>query len=218
MFQKLTEDKLEEILACGTKAFAASGYERVSMNQIAKSCGLSVGVLYKYYENKEAFFRACLERSLGELKNTLDAVMEGEAKPLERVERILRILIPFSKAHPDVINMYHRISCEARPGQERFLAEEIEGMAAGLYREYIAQGQLLGQLRTDIDPAHAAFFFDNLLMMLQFSFSSDYYKERMKLYLGDNCMENDEMLIRELMRFLASAFTFAESEIIHEKR
>lgn len=91
-------------------------------------------------------------------------------------------------------------------------------MAAALYRDYIAEGQKNGQLRADLDPAYAAFFFDNLLMMLQFSFSSDYYKERMKLYLGENCMENDEMLIRELMRFLASAFTFAESEIIHEKR
>ena len=54
-------------------------------------------------------------------------------------------------------------------------------------------------------PEAAAFFFDNLLMMLQFSYSCDYYQHRMRLYCGENAAWNDEMMADQLTRFLLGA-------------
>lgn len=217
MFRKLSEEKLQEIIQTGICFFAKDGASRVSMNQIAKSCGLSVGVLYKYFENKEAFFQACLEESMKSLEAALEQVMEGEAKPLERVEKILRILVSFSKTHPEVIKMYHRISCEEDAKLCKQLAERIESASSSLYSRYIREAQEAGLIRKDLSPGAAAFFFDNLLMMLQFSYSGTYYKERMKLYLGPDCEDMDEMLIGQMMRFFESAFTFDASQIVHSR-
>jgi hypothetical protein len=62
-----------------------------------------------------------------------------------------------------------------------------------------------GKCRKDLDPATVAFFIDNLFMMLQFSYSCDYYKERLKLYLGADAMDNDELMEHELVRFICNA-------------
>jgi hypothetical protein len=66
-----------------------------------------------------------------------------------------------------------------------------------------------------MDPEMLAFFFDDLLMMVQFAGCCDYYRERFRLYCGGTPEEQEERLERELLKFLESAFTFEESEIVH---
>ena len=56
MHEKLTEAKLAEILEAGIHEFAERGMEKASMASIAGRAGISVGVLYKYYSDKESFF------------------------------------------------------------------------------------------------------------------------------------------------------------------
>ena len=92
---------------------------------------------------------------------------------------------------------------------------DLEGITARLYTGTIAAGQAAGDLRRDMDPAMLAFFFDNLLMMLQFAGCCDYYRERFRLYCGGTPEEQEERLERELLKFLESAFTFEEAEIMH---
>ena len=98
----------------------------------------------------------------------------------------------------------------------RELAREIEGVTSRLYAGTIAAGQAAGDLRRDMDPAMLAFFFDNLLMMLQFAGCCDYYRERFRLYCGGTPEDQEERLERELLKFLEAAFTFEEAGIIHE--
>ena len=41
--------------------------------------------------------------------------------------------------------------------------------------------------------------------MLQFSYSCEYYRERLKLYCGEEIFEDDEKMEKELIRFLNGA-------------
>ena len=61
-----------------------------------------------------------------------------------------------------------------------------------------------GQLTERIEPQLFAFFFDNLLMMLQFSYSCEYYQERMRIFCGEAALEDTKMADR-LTRFLLGA-------------
>ena len=49
------------------------------MRTIADRAGISVGALYKYYGDKDGFFRACLDRSLQALHRTMEEVTAEEA-------------------------------------------------------------------------------------------------------------------------------------------
>lgn len=213
MAKKLTEEKCSQIMEVGIAEFAARGYDGANTNTIARKAGISVGVLFKYYGDKEGFFLACLQRSLDILTQVLEQVEQAEGKPLEKAEALFRTLIAFSRQHGDYIRMYHMITAISNPALSRKLAGEIEGVSARVYGAYMAQMQAAGEVRRDIPPAAAAFFFDNMLMMLQFTYSCDYYKERLYLYTGVPADDEaaDEAMIRQ-MRLLAEGALGAGSE------
>lgn len=50
--------KHEALLAAGREAFATDGYERASIETIARSAGVARGTFYLYFDDKLALFRA----------------------------------------------------------------------------------------------------------------------------------------------------------------
>lgn len=214
MLKKLTEEKQAQILEAGIEAFAACGLHGVSMASIARRAQISVGVLYKYYANKEDFFAACLRHSLSSLEQVLGDVTAQEGRLLQYAGQIISAMQDFGREHPDHIRMYHQITT-ATGQQARQLAEEIEGVTARLYTQYITQAQSQGDLRQDMDPRLFAFFFDNLLMMLQFSYCCDYYQARLALYCGESTGGEPSAMRGELLKFLESAFTLEQKDILH---
>ena len=53
---------------------------------------------------------------------------------------------------------------------------------------------------------YLAFFFDNLLTTLQFSYACPYYKERLKIYCGEEELKDDEQMRKNLLAFMDAAF------------
>ena len=47
-----------------------------------------------------------------------------------------------------------------------------------------------------------SFVIDNIYMMYQFSFSSDYCKERMKIYLGEEKLNDINQVESSIMKFI----------------
>lgn len=216
MLKKLSPEKLEEILEMGVSEFAQRGMERASMNAIAKKSGVSVGVLYKYYKDKNDFFMACLKHSLIALENVIDEVIQSDVKLLVRAEMLIRAIQKHAREHSGYNVMYHEITAGDNKSYAKLLAEEIEGISAKTYSKFISAAQTDGDIRQDIDPRMFAFFFDNLLMMLQFSYSCEYYRERFKIYCGDGILDNDEKVASELLKFFESAFTTEQRDIVHK--
>ncbi len=212
MLKKLSEEKLNELLECGISEFAEKG-ERASMSDIAKRADMSVGVIYKYYADKDAFFLACVRHSLSALENALNEMTAKADKPINYARTIIKTLQYFSATHPDYTRMYHRITESSENAPE--LAKEIEGFTSRLYTEFITAAQESGDIRRDIDPGLFAFFFDNLLMMLQFSYCCPYYKERFKMYGGSDILNNDDYVTEQLLKFMESAFTLEQADIQH---
>ncbi len=192
------------------------GLDRANINVIAKKSGVSVGVLYKYYEDKEKFFLACLRYSLETLRAVLSDAISGDDKLIKRAEKLIRAVQRTSREHSVYNIMYNEITAGASQKYAQMLAEEIEGISSQIYIQFIAQAKLSGEIRDDIDPRMFAFFFDNMLLAMQFSYSCDYYKERFKIFCGENILEEDEKVVTEFLKFIESAFTFRQSDISHE--
>ena len=216
MLKKLPSEKLAEILEAGIEEFALHGPGRANMRTIAARAGISVGALYKYYGDKDGFFRACLDRSLEGLDAVLSAAAAREGPVLEQARQIIRALLAFSREHPGYVRLYSMLTV-AGGEQATLLAEKIEGAAARLYAGRIAQCQANGDLRRDMDPAMFAFFFDSLLMTVQFSGCCGYYRERFRLYAGGEVAEREDLVERELLKFFESAFTLERDSIVHRQ-
>ena len=65
MYRKLDEAALGTILEAGIAEFARCGFQPASVASVAKNAGVSVGVIYKYFGDKDAFFLACVRRAAG---------------------------------------------------------------------------------------------------------------------------------------------------------
>lgn len=212
--KKLTDEKQAALLEAGIAAFARAGFRGASIGAIAGAAGTSVGVLYKYYENKEAFFDACLRHSLRSLEALLDRVTAEEGKLLDSARQLIRGLQAFSRTHPDHVRLYHRITASQGAAAVR-LAGAIESVTARLYTDWIARAQAEGAVRGDMDPRLFALFFDNLLMMTQFTGCCDYYRVRLAFYRDPP--PSDETVEEELLKFLESAFTLEQAAISHRE-
>ncbi len=203
MYKKLDEETLNNLLETGIREFAGKGFDKASIADIAKKSGLSVGVLYKYYEDKDDFFIACIRHTLKLLDSVMSEVTGDGDGLIGNMEIAIRRLVEHARNHRDYYVMYHEITAGGCIKFAKLLAKEIETVSATVYSGLIEQAQKKGLVRRDLDPKMFAFFFDNLLMMLQFSLSCEYYRERMIIYCGGE--PTDEMLVKQMLAFMNSA-------------
>lgn len=205
MLKRLTKEKLDEILESAVDEFAANGPDKASVNVIAQKAGVSVGVLYKYYENKDALFTACVEYALQVLEEAIEESFQDDESFFEAAGRMVRMALKSSRERPNYHVLYHEITAGGCRRYTPALAKRIESVSSSAYSRLVERAQKDGEVRDDLDPRIIAFFFDNLLVMLQFSYSCEYYKERLRIYCGDDVMRDDERMANELLGFLRAA-------------
>ncbi len=205
-FDKIPKEKRDRILSVATTEFANNGFENTSIHQIAKKADISVGSIYKYFENKEELFSMVVKESLTLLEELLIEHSSSNEDILIKCEKVLKELFGFSKKHPELIKLYCSITTGSNTEFSRKIAERVETISAKVYSEVISSAQLSGDVRSDINPQYFAFLLDNIFMMLQFSASCDYYKERFSVYTGQNIDECEDALIEQTIKFLKAAF------------
>lgn len=204
MYKKLDEATIYNLLETGIHEFAEHGFDQANVNRIAKDAGLSVGVIYKYYDGKEGFFLACVRHSLKLLDEAMADAMSDEDDFMGNVRRVLFFLIENARKHPDYYLLYHEITAGGCKKFATTLAGEIETLSSNVYSNLIERARDAGNVRADMDCHAFAFFFDNLLMMLQFSYCCDYYKERMRIYCGGK-IPADDHVVEEMLKFTYGA-------------
>lgn len=214
MYKKLDDHMLNTILETGIDEFADNGLDRANINVIAKKAGVSVGVIYKYYGDKDSFFLACVRHSLELLDQVLRDTVSDEADIMTCVRRVVYALLEHSKKHKNYNAMYNEITSGSCKQYAAVLAGEIEKRSAMVYEQLLEKAKKSGKVSTDIDSKMFAFFFDNLLMMLQFSYGCDYYRERMKIYCGKDILDQDEKVAEEFLRFMSAALGCPNETIV----
>ena len=204
-FDNIPEEKRSKILSVAVNEFATQGFENANINTIAKKAEVSVGSLYKYFDTKTDLFLTCVGHEISYLGQLLEAVTADESDIMLKFEKLLRAAITFSRENAIINMLYNEFTTESNSLLGKQLVEKMEALTAKAYKSVIVQGQVSGEVRADIDPGMAAFLVDNLLMNLQFSYSCTYYRERYKIYGGNDIFEKDEFVIENILRFVKAA-------------
>lgn len=205
MLKPLTKEQTDRILSIAAEEFADKGYAGTAVGSIAKKAGVSVGVIYKYYAGKDDLFNACVRKSLGSMEEVLDMTGSDGGSLMDMIENLIRRVQAFAKEKPEYIRLYHQITVSGSPAGKTQSAELIEGGTAKIYSEFIKRAAESGEIRADIDPSAFAFLIDDLLMMLHFSYACDYYKDRFRIYFGEDASARDEMVRDQMLKFIGSA-------------
>ena len=205
MYKKLQEADVNAILETGIEVFSRSGLDRTGISDVAKAAGVSVGVIYKYFGDKDSFFLACVRYALRELDAALERAAESGDDVRGAMRSLVEAVIDHSRRHPSHNALYNEItagSCRQYAPQR---AQEIESRSAAVYEKMIARVTSAGGAEHAPDARLFAFFFDSLLMTLQFSCSCSYYRERMKIFCGMDAAQDDAALTDGFLRFMCGA-------------
>lgn len=207
-FDKLPPEKRDRILRVAVEEFANNGFENTSIQQIAKKSEISVGSVYKYFENKETLFSMVVRGGLSSLEELLVGLADSSEDILVKAETIIRALLEFSRENPALVKLYCRLTTTDNSEFLTGISQHIEAMSASIYTVAISKAQETGDVRNDVNPAFFAFLLDNIFMMLQFATSCDYYKERFFIYTGKQAQDSDELIVEQTLKFLKAAFNF----------
>ena len=204
-FMNIPREKREKILSVAVSEFAHNGFDNANINTIAKKAGVSVGSLYKYFDTKTDLFLTSVHYGISNLEVIVDGIVNSQDDVMIKLEKLIRVAIEFSRRNKVLIKLYNEFTSESNSELAKKIAADMESITSQAYKQAIIEGQVAGEIRTDIDPGMAAFLVDNLLMNIQFSYACDYYSERYKIYAGEDIFLKDEFAIENILRFIKAA-------------
>jgi AcrR family transcriptional regulator len=76
-YKEIREEKRTRIMDTALEHFANEGYYATTINHIAKHAGISKGLMYNYFESKEALLKAIIHKSVIEVFNYFDIERNG---------------------------------------------------------------------------------------------------------------------------------------------
>ncbi len=201
-FENIAPEKKKKILDSAIKEFASKGYNAANINTIAKNAEISIGGMYRYFDSKESLIMTVLDYGYSILQEALEKVISSEGDFFQKIEMLLKLSIESAKEFKEINQIYLDISTESLSSLAKRLSNKLETTTSELYKEYIKEGQKNKTIRKDISPEIVSFCIDNLIMMTQFSFTSEYYNTRLKIFAGEENSKNEKALIKGIMNFI----------------
>lgn len=89
------DKKKDEIKTAGIKSFAAYGYTKTTLEDIANMLGMKKNSLYYYFESKEALFRELIEDEIKEHVEYLDNIILENLPADEKILKVISSLSAF---------------------------------------------------------------------------------------------------------------------------
>lgn len=139
---KVVEDRREQILTVAIQVFARKGFGRATNKDIAHEAGITPGLIYHYFESKEALLNAIVERysPLSALRALPSDVFELSPEAflhtvlpqiLQVVEsdtfvQLIRIFLPEILYNPEVAPVSRRIFQQVTAFLDRYFNQRIE--------------------------------------------------------------------------------------------
>lgn len=129
------DETRDRILSAGIACFAARGYRGATTRTLAAAAQVNVATLAYHFGDKEGLYRAAIDRLYERFLSVRpDVGLLAEGSPRERLERLARFAIGFSREHRAEVRLLLRHVLEEgqlpAPLRERWLEELLERAGA----------------------------------------------------------------------------------------
>lgn len=183
-FQVISKEKQQQVLDAAMEEFAANGFNGTSINKVAARAKISIGALYSYFDSKEDLFLTIIE-SIHELLEEAYTSINKEQGFFDILKELYGSTYEYVTRYHKLNQIYLDLSTQSLTGLAERMTKPLEAITKEFYAEILAIGQAEGVVRKDIPVEMLCLILDDLGVTFQFSNSSCYYQERMKLFLTD---------------------------------
>lgn len=141
------------ILEAATREFARHGLGGARVDRIATRARANKRMLYYYFGDKDALFRAVLEHAYARIRTAEQALRLLDVPPAEGVRRLVEFTWHYYLAHPEFITLLN--SENLHRGQHLRRSRQISAMNSPVIAtlsEILTRGAATGEFRRDADP------------------------------------------------------------------
>jgi len=151
-------DKQELMINAALEVFCEKGYANTRMADIATRAGVSYGLVYHYFESKEAFFDNIVERWWDTFYEILEAEKNSSKGFQQKLENIIQFFLDTYSHKFNLLSIFvTEVSRSSLYRTERGLARFRKAFA--LFDEIMSKGQESGYFRSDIAPHYLTYIF-----------------------------------------------------------
>ena len=141
---------LRKLLDAAAVEFGERGFHDASISGITARAGTALGSFYTYFDSKDAIFQALVRDMSEAVKVAARDALAQPASAIERERAALTAFLRFAAEHKEV----YRIIDEAEFVDPDSYRLHYETTGARIL-ERLREGALRGELRQDLDEAHA---------------------------------------------------------------
>ncbi len=151
------------LLEIAIQRFAADGFRRTSVSDIAREAGLTPAAVYAYFAGKEAFFQAAVDADASALIDEARTGVGLEGFSLDNLVVFLAALRERVDDHP----LARRVLAGLEPevAGRLLTIPSLLGFTA-LLAELLADAQATGAVRSGVDPAELAIGLETIVLSL----------------------------------------------------
>jgi len=151
------------LLDIAVRRFAADGFRRTSVSDIAREAGLTPAATYAYFAGKEGLFQAAVDADAAALIDAARAAAAGGESAREQ----LFLFVNELRERVDDYPLARRVLSGLEPEVAARLVTipSLVTLTAGL-AEDLARAQAAGEIRPDVDPAELAVGLETIVLAL----------------------------------------------------
>jgi TetR/AcrR family transcriptional regulator len=149
------ERRRAEILDAAERLYAEKDWDRVTMEQVARSARLSRGLVYVYFRDKAELLFGIGERAMKMLTERFEAAAARHTSGLDKVEAIGRAYMAYAHEFPHYFNFCARFqahSASPEPGSNEASCAAGGEASLGVVVRAIETGIRDRSIRADIGP------------------------------------------------------------------
>ena len=160
-----TEEKRRLILHAAVRVFAQKGFHRCRISDIASEAKVAYGLVYHYFDNKEAILNSIFDENWGLLSQLIDTVEQEPGGLEHKLLRIVSFILDAYQLAPEIIQV---MVMEIARSSKFLKRPKIEAFERAFVRlsEVLAQHQERGEIKPDLDPKFMAYAFFGIIELV----------------------------------------------------
>lgn len=149
---KKNEQMIGRILDSAQKEFARCDYQTASLNRICEDADISKGIIYHYFENKDALYLKCVELCFC---HVAEAVHYSEAKQCDlrdAIRQYMKNRAVYFEEHPQEREIFFHAILRTPPalkGAIDGLKRKLDGQTLSLFRGLLEKSRINRNLSTE---------------------------------------------------------------------
>jgi AcrR family transcriptional regulator len=158
-FQQIRDESRQHILDEAAKVFANRGLANTKVSDLAEAAGVSQGLLYRYFTDKDDIFIALLERAINGVIHYAQTAIKHAGTPLEKLHWLTEQVLQGMSEEP----VYFQLVSQAMalPGRVHETMGKLETVGK-IIRDLITEGQTVGEVAKR-DPDQLVFLYFSCL-------------------------------------------------------